>query len=186
MSKKSWLLLTLLTIIYTVSHGQDKYYTKSGKIEFSSKATMEDIDAKNKTVSAILDPKTGALQFSVLMKSFEFEKALMQEHFNSDYVESDKYPKAEFKGTIVNNSGIDYTKDGTYPVKVKGQLTMHGATRAVEPAGTIKIDGGKVSASSSFTIKLSDYNITIPAIVKDKISKTIDVTVDCKLEPFKG
>src|SRR5438309_8290258 len=90
---------------------QDKFYTKSGKVEFFSKAPLEDISARNKTVSELLDAKTGDLQFSVLMKSFEFEKALMQDHFNSDYVESDKYPKAEFKGTILNNKEINYTKD---------------------------------------------------------------------------
>jgi hypothetical protein len=165
---------------------QEKYFTKTGKIEFFSKSSMEDIEAKNKSVAAILDTKSGALQFSVLMKGFEFEKALMQEHFNENYVESDKFPKAEFKGSISNNADINYSKDGSYPVTVAGQLTMHGVTRSVQTTGQVKIDGGKIDASSSFNIKLSDYQIKIPAVVKDKVSNNIKISVDCKLEPLKA
>lgn len=166
-------------------HAQDKYFTKTGKIEFYSKAPMEDIEAKNKTVAAVLDTKTGALQFSVLMKSFEFEKALMQEHFNENYIESDKYPKGEFKGVITNNNEINYSKDGTYQAKVKGQLTIHGVTRDVNTTGTIKTSGGKIDATSVFNILLSDYKIKIPAVVKEKLSNSIKISVDCKLEPLK-
>ncbi len=179
------LFIVLAVILFTsVTIAQDRYYTKSGRIQFYSKAELEDIEASNKTAGVLLDVKTGSLQFSVLMKSFEFEKALMQEHFNSDYVESDKYPKAEFKGTITNNSSIDYKKDGTYPAKVSGQLTIHNVTKTVETTGTIKIEGGKPEIISSFTINLSDYNIKVPAIVKDKVSKTIKIMVDCKLEIY--
>src|SRR5437868_2935959 len=103
MLNKKMMIAVAFVASATVSFAQSKYYTKNGKIEFYSKATLEDIDAKNKTVAAILDSQTGAMQFSVLMKGFEFQKALMQEHFNENYVESDKYPKGEFKGTITNN-----------------------------------------------------------------------------------
>jgi polyisoprenoid-binding protein YceI len=120
------------------------------------------------------------------MKGFEFEKALMQEHFNDNYVESNKYPKAEFKGSVTNNSAINYAKDGTYPARVKGKLTIHGVTRDVETNGTIKVNGGKIDASSVFNILLSDYKVSIPAVVKDKISNNIRISVDCKLEPLKG
>src|SRR5256714_11238409 len=119
MLKKNLAILCIILSVISIAHAQDKYYTKSGKIEFYSNAALEDINAKNKTVSAILDAKTGTIQFSVLMKSFEFEKALMQEHFNTDYVESDKYPKAEFKGTITNNPNINYNKEGSYTAHVK-------------------------------------------------------------------
>jgi hypothetical protein len=166
--------------------GQGKYYTKTGKISFSSKAPMEDIDAVNKTAAVILDAKSGALQFLVLMKGFEFPKALMQEHFNENYVESNKYPKAEFKGAILNNNSIDYTKDGEYSAQVKGQLTIHGVTKELEAPATVRINKGLVEATSLFTIRLSDYAITIPSIVKDKISNNVKVTVATKLEPFKG
>jgi hypothetical protein len=182
---KKKLFVAGLIITALASQAQDKYFTKTGRIEFSSKAPLEDIEAKNKTVAAILDTKTGALQFSVLMKGFEFPKALMQEHFNENYVESDKYPKAEFKGNITNNSAISYATDGTYPAQVSGKLTIHGVTKDVKTTGTIKVNGGKIDASSMFNVLVSDYNIKIPSVVKDKISKTINVTVDCRLEPLK-
>jgi polyisoprenoid-binding protein YceI len=184
MLKKS-LVIAGFVIASLSSQAQDKHFTKTGKIEFYSKAPMEDIEAKNKTVAAILDTKTGALQFSVLMKGFEFPKALMQEHFNENYVESDKYPKAEFKGTISNNSSINYATDGTYPAQVKGKLTIHGITRDITAPGTVKVENGKIAATSTFNVLVSDYQIKIPAVVKDKISNTIKVTVDCSLEPLK-
>jgi polyisoprenoid-binding protein YceI len=170
----------------TAATAQDRYFTKTGKIEFTSKAPLEDIEAKNKTVTAVLDKKTGAIQFSLQMKGFEFEKALMQEHFNENYVESNKYPKAEFKGNVVNNSAVNYAKDGTYNVNVKGKLTLHGVTKDVEAPGTVKVNGGKIDATSTFNIQLSDYNISIPSVVKDKISNNIKITVDTKLEPLKS
>ncbi|MGN6164887.1 MAG: YceI family protein [Flavisolibacter sp.] len=182
---KNFLFVTGLIAMSLISQAQDKYFTKTGKIEFSSRASMEDIDAKNKTVAAILDTKTGALQFSVLMKGFEFPKALMQEHFNENYVESDKYPKAEFKGSVTNNANIDYTKDGTYTAQVSGQLTIHGVTKNINTTGSFKVDNGKIDANAVFNVLVSDYKIKIPSIVKDKVSNTIKVTVDCRLEPLK-
>jgi polyisoprenoid-binding protein YceI len=173
-------------LLATAAHSQDRYYTKTGKIDFSSKAPLEDIEAQNKTVTAVLDTKTGALQFSVQMKSFEFEKALMQEHFNENYVESDKYPKAEFRGVVANNAAVNYAKEGSYPVRVKGKLTLHNVTKDVEVPGTIKVANGKIDAASTFTIRLSDYKISIPSPVKNKISNTIRITVDTNLEPLKS
>jgi len=184
MLKKSLIAIGLL-VITVVSQAQDKYFTKTGKIDFSSKSRMEDIDARNKTVAAILDTKTGAVQFSVLMKGFEFPKALMQEHFNENYVESNKYPKGEFKGSITNNSTINYKNDGSYPAEVSGKLTIHGVTKDVKTKGTVKVDGGKIDVTSVFNILLSDYKIKIPSIVKEKLSNNIKITVDCLLEPLK-
>lgn len=171
--------------IITHSFGQGKFYTKTGKIEFYSKAPLEDITAKTNTAAAILDAGTGAFQFSVVMKSFEFKKALMQEHFNENYVESDKYPKGEFRGSIINNSAVNYGKDGTYPVTVKGKMSIHGVTRDVEIPGTLRVENGVLYASAAFNLLVSDYNIKIPAVVKDKLSNTIHVTVDSKLDPLK-
>ena len=184
--KKNLMVMLALMIVSTISFAQDKYFTKTGKINFFSKAPMEDIEAKNRTVTAVIDSKSGAIQFAVQMKGFEFEKQLMQQHFNENYVESDKFPKAEFKGAITNNSDINYSKDGTYNAKVKGKLTIHGVTKDVETTGTLKVSGGKLDANSTFNVLLSDYNIKIPAVVKDKISNTIKITVDCKLDPLKG
>ena len=186
MFKKNLVAFVGLILLVTTVNAQDRYFTKTGKIDFFSKAPMEDIEAKNKTVTAVLDTKTGAMQFEVQMKGFEFEKKLMQEHFNENYVESGKFPKATFKGAVANNSAVNYTKDGTYTVNVKGKMTIHGVTKDVEAPGTIKVSVGKIDAVSTFNIQLSDYNISIPSVVKDKVSNTIKITVDTKLEPLKG
>ncbi len=177
-------VLLFCFIFCQFASGQVKYYTKSGKIEFFSKAALEDIHALSKTAQALLDPQTGAIQFSILMKSFDFEKALMQEHFNSDYVESDKFPKSEFKGVIAHNETVGYNKDGVYQVKIAGQLTIHGITRNLETTGTIKVDQSTIAISGLFDILLSDYHIKIPAVVRDKVSKTIKISINCKLEPL--
>jgi len=186
MFKKNLVAFATLVLFTTSANAQNRYFTKTGTIQFYSKASLEDIEAKNKTVTAVLDSKTGALQFSVQMKGFEFEKALMQEHFNENYVESGKFPKAEFKGSVVNNSAVNYAMDGTYNVTVKGKMTIHGVTKDVEAPGTIKVDGGKLEGKSTFNIQLSDYKISIPSVVKDKISNSIKITVDTKLEPLKS
>lgn len=185
MMKKHLIITFMLIITASVSFAQEKYFTKTGKINFFSKAPLEDIEAKNKTATAVIDSKSGAVQFAVQMKGFEFEKKLMQQHFNENYIESDKYPKGEFKGTITNNSEIDYTKDGSYNAKVKGKMTIHGVTKDVETTGTVKVAGGKLDVSSTFNISLSDYNVKIPAVVKDKVSNSIKVSVNCNMEAMK-
>lgn len=182
--KKQLVALALFALPGFLS-AQEKLFTKSGKIVFHSKASLENIEAHNKSVTCVLDSKTGTLQFAVLMKAFEFEKALMQEHFNENYVESHKYPKAEFRGVVVNNSEINYAKDGQYPATVKGKLTLHGETREVETKGILLVKAGKVKADAVFSVALEDYKVSIPKLVKDNIAKTVSITVDCLLEPLK-
>ena len=126
------------------------------------------------------------MQFAVQMKGFEFEKQLMEQHFNENYVESDTYPRSEFKGSITNNAEVNYAKDGTYPVKVKGKLTIHGVTQDVESTGSLKIAGGSIDVSSTFNVLLSDYKIAIPSLVKDKVSNSIKIIVECNLQPLKS
>lgn len=185
--KKIILLLLAVSFLAAGSYGQ-KYFTKNGKINFdaTSSGSPEKIEGVNRTVTCVVDAKTGNMQFAVLMKGFEFERALMEEHFNENYAESDKFPKAEFKGSIANNDKVNYGKDGTYSVTVKGKLTMHGETKDVEAEGRITIQGGKVSAVADFNVLLSDYKIAIPGLVADKVSKTAKISVACSLEPLKG
>ena len=187
MKKKIFIPFVLCFLVF-FSNAQDKYFTKTGKINFSATApsSPENIDGINKSVICVMDSKTANIQFSVLMKGFEFERALMQEHFNENYVESDKFPKAEFKGSITNNSSVNYSKEGTYTVKVKGKLTMHGETRDVESEGKLIVKGGKINAVADFGVLLSDYKVSIPTLVADKVAKTAKITVNCLLEPFKG
>jgi YceI-like domain len=183
---RNFTLLLCLLALQVAATAQDKFFTKSGKISFVSKGAIETIEAVHKGVTCVLDAKAGFMQFAVLMKGFEFRKALMQEHFNENYVESSKYPKSEFKGQIVNNSDIDYTKDGTYKAKVKGKLSLHGETKDVETDGTITVKNGSINANSVFNILLSDYKISIPGMVKENMSNTVTITIDCPLEPLKS
>jgi hypothetical protein len=177
--------LLLISGSSDITMAQSKYFTREGKIEFLSKAPLEDIHSVNKKVTAILDTETGQMEFSVLMKAFEFEKALMMEHFNENYVESDKFPKSVFKGKIDNVSEVKWKQDGTYPVKVSGSMTIHGVTKEVSYPGTIMIKNGKINGNAEIDITLKDYNISIPRVVKDNISETVKVTIEVALDPFK-
>lgn len=178
-------MTNILLFLSVLATGQDKFFTKSGKISFVSKGNIETIAAKHKGITCVLDSKTGAVQFAVLMKGFEFAKALMQEHFNENYVESDKYPKADFKGLVVNNGEVNYGQDGVYNAKVKGTLTIRGVSKEIETPGKITIKNGKPQLNADFTVLLSDYGIKIPSMVKENISNTVTITVDCGLEPLK-
>ncbi len=161
-----------------------KFITKNGHIKFFSDSPLEKIEAHNRQVNAALDFATGDFVFRVLMKSFEFEKALMQEHFNENYVESDKYPNATFAGKVTNIGEVDLSKEGTYTVEVAGKLTIHGVTREIKEKGTLGVKSDKLGARSKFNILLADYGITIPGAVVNNISKTIEITVDCNLDKF--
>ncbi|HET9431875.1 MAG TPA: YceI family protein, partial [Chitinophagaceae bacterium] len=150
MKKMIFFNCILLLLVSGSLTAQGKFYTKGGKISFFSSTSMEDIEAINRSVTALLDTKSGDLQFSLLMKGFEFKKALMQEHFNAKYVESDKYPRAQFKGQVINNTQINYSADGSYDARVKGKLTIHGQTKDIEIPGTIIVKDGKPVLNSVF------------------------------------
>ena len=179
------ILITLLLVVTTTGLSAQKYFTREGKIAFYSDAPMEKIEAHNNSATAVVDAATGAMEFAVLIKAFQFEKALMQEHFNENYMESSKFPKATFKGKIADASKVNFTKDGTYPVQVQGELTIHGETKQVEAPGTITVKNGQVAAKSEFTVAVADYKIAIPAVVRENIAKEVKITVDTQLQPLK-
>ena len=131
-------------------------------------------------------PEQEILVFQVLIKSFHFEKALMEEHFNENYMESEKYPKSTFKGKITNLSSVNFSKNGTYDVTVEGDLTIHNVTNKVSIKGTIEVITGGINASSKFNIVPEDYNIEIPGVVRDKIDKNLAVTVSMKYTPVEN
>lgn len=175
------LVLSVLIITGLSAEGQ-KYITKTGHIRFFSSAPLEDIEANNYQVNAAIDANTGQLVFKVLMKAFQFEKALMQEHFNENYVNSDKFPNATFDGKVVNIEEIDFEAPGEYEAQIEGKLTIKGETNKVSDKGTFKIiDNDNVEGKTVFMIKLDDYDIKIPGAVIDNISETIEITVDIKL-----
>ncbi len=153
-----------------------KYKTSTGNISFHSHATLEDIDAKNNQATALLDASNGNLAFIVAIKSFEFDKSLMQTHFNDNYMQSDTYPKSTFEGKIDNNGDVHYAQGGTASVTVSGKLTIHGVTKDVKAAGTATVSGTNVTLKSTFKIKLEDYGIKNDKV--KNISSEIEITVN--------
>jgi hypothetical protein len=177
-------LIILLLSAFLVVNGQ-KYITKNGFIGFYSHTSMEDIKADNNQVASILDSSTGDIVFQVLVKSFHFDRALMEEHFNENYMESEKLPKASFKGKITNVSSVDFKKTGTYNVTVEGDLTIHGVTNKVKIDGTVEVVTGGINANSRFNIVPEEYKISIPGIIREKIEKSLAVAVTMKYTPMQ-
>ena len=158
--------------------------TKNGFIGFFSHTAMEDIKGDNNQVVGVLDISTGEMVFQALIKSFHFDRALMEEHFNENYMESDKIPKSIFKGKITNLSSVNFSKNGTYDVIVEGDLTIHDVTNKISTKGTIEVVSGGINANSKFNIVPEDYKINIPGVVRDKIDKNLEVTVTMKYAPL--
>ncbi|HOZ96082.1 MAG TPA: YceI family protein [Niabella sp.] len=180
MVMKSFLIIFVLLLFFPNALLSQKYFTKSGIISFESGTALEDVQAFNKSTTSVFDVKSGQIEFAVLMKGFEFKKALMQIHFNENYIESNKYPKSVFKGVITNIRDVDFQKSGTYNVIVKGVLEIHGVKKEVSTTGAFKVTENEVYASAKFNISIKDYNISIPGVVKDKISPIAKVRVNCR------
>jgi hypothetical protein len=172
-------LFILASLLYIPVQAQS-WITRNGKISFYSKTPMEDIKAVNSQVFAAIDAAKKTIAFTLLQKNFLFEKQLMQDHYNENYVESDKFPKAQFSGTINGNIG---TTPGVYKVQIDGQLTFHGVTKPVSMPAELELQQGKLIGKSTFNIKPSDYNIQIPSLVKDKIAAEIPVQVSAEFLP---
>jgi len=179
------LTIFFLLSIFVFSASAQKYITKNGFIGFYSHTPMEDIKGDNNQVAGILDISTGDMVFQVLIKSFHFDRALMEEHFNENYMESEKFPKSTFKGRITNLSSVDFKKSGTYEVIVEGELTIRDVTKKISEKGTIEVVSGGINASARFNILPEDYNIIIPGVVRDKISKYLETTVTMKYSPMQ-
>jgi polyisoprenoid-binding protein YceI len=173
--KKILLPLLILAVLPMGLHAQ-KFMTRNAKVSFFSKTVIENIEAHNNQVNVALDFADGSIAFRVLIKSFTFEKALMQQHFNENYMESDKYPSSTFNGKIKDFNKIDLTKNGTHQVEVSGNLTIHGVTQKVTSQGTIEVKDGRILGTSEFVIKLKDYNVKRPKAVAENI--TISVSFD--------
>lgn len=175
MFKKTFITLMLLS---SMSMFAQKYMTKTGTIKFFSKTTLEDIEAENRKVVSVLDSKTGAMEFSLLLKSFDFKNDLMEQHFNESYLESDKFPKATFKGTVTDISKVDFSKDGSYTANYSGKLTIKDVTKDITGTATFVVKGNKATATTKLKIKPKDYNISIPATAAAKIAEVIDVDIN--------
>lgn len=176
---KVLVLVLCLTLIRPLTGYSQLYSTRNGFIGFYSKTALEDIRAENNQVYAVIDGGKKNIAFSLLLKGFIFQKELMQEHFNENYAESDKYPKANFSGAYTGDVPLD--KDGSYKVMIKGNLTFHNVTKAIETPATIEVKNGHLLGNADFKLKPEDFNITIPSLVRDKIDKemSVKVNIDC-------
>lgn len=175
--KKATLVLALLVSAATIS--AQKRTTTSGIIKFDATTSQNALPrAENKTVIAAIDPRSGGIAFEAIMKSFSFANPMMQGHFNSvNWLDSDKFPVATFKGKITNLSAVNFSKEGTYPAEVTGDLTLHGIAKPVTAKGTVVIAGKSIAVTSAFTIKVGDYGIEGKAIDAGKVNKEPKISV---------
>jgi hypothetical protein len=156
---------------------QSKYIDRSGKASFFSSAPVEDIEAHNDQAVSVLDIQSGEIVASMLMRSFDFRKALMEEHFNENYVESHKYPKATFKGKVTNISEFDIGKNGTCTLNISGEITLHGVTQPVQVQADAVVNNGTIRAKAVFPLTVKDFKIRIPRLVINNIAEVVEVTV---------
>ena len=174
--KKTVILVVALLIGGTIF--SQKMITRSGEIKFDATVpgAMDEVIGTNKTVSAIFDKTSADLVVLGLVKSFKFKSPLMEEHFNENYMDSDKFPKTTFKGKVLNYD----TKAGNYDVE--GDLTIHGVTNKVKTKMALSIDGGKQLVSGTFIVKLADYKIDVPALAKKTLAETAKISIKLTLE----
>lgn len=181
---KKIILVSAALLIVVLASAQN-YMTKNGYIGFFSHTPVEDIKADNNQVASVLNMATGELVFQVLIKSFHFEKALMEEHFNENYMDSEKFPRSVFKGKIAGFTPAAYSKPGKYDITVEGELTIRDVTQKVTAKGTLEVGEGVINASSKFNIAPEDYKIEIPGVVREKIAKNLETTVTMKYTPVE-
>nr|WP_286941164.1 YceI family protein [Allomuricauda sp.] len=163
------------------THAQDRYIDKNGTVIFeASEKFFEEVKAKNESVTAIFDETTNDIASLALIKGFRFKNSLMQEHFNENYVDSDTYPKATFKGKLINTNP-DGLSEKITDVTVEGILELNGKQKEMTANLKGQKVGNTISLTGSFIVSPEDFNITIPKIVRNKIAKQVTVKVDFKL-----
>jgi hypothetical protein len=173
---KKLAVIALIILSAKISMAQN-YMTKEGMIDIYSETPIFTIDGKTQSAGSILNTSTGEIAASVLITSFKFKEALLEEHFNENYMESHKFPKAQYKGKITNWSTIDITKDGTYPVTLDGTMIIHGVTKATTTQGTLTVTGGKLVANAEFLVTIADYGIEVEESYKDRIPEKMKITL---------
>ena len=177
--KIAFILIAALSVVSLNGQTTEKYVSSKTHIKFFSTTPVEDIEAHNYASVSTLASSTGDVVFSVPMQSFEFEKAMMQKHFNNEhFLVTNVYPKSKFKGTITNLDEIDFTKNGDYTAKIKGEMTIKDKTNPIDESGTITVKDQVVTVNSTFNLTLADYGIMFDPseMVATKIGKTVEVT----------
>ncbi len=181
---KRKILFVFAVIASAAAFAQQNFMTREGSIQFFSHTAIEDITALNNQVGSIINAETGEVVITLKMTDFKFEKKLMEEHFNENYVESEKFPKATFKGNITDNAKVDYSKKGVYPVIVNGEMTIHGVSNKINSEGTVEVIKGGIVAKTKFMLNPEDYGIVIPQLVRNNIANKMEITVDMKYTPM--
>lgn len=178
--KKIALLLALAFTTSIVT--AQKYYTKTGSTTFeASVPAVEEVKATNSSTTAIINTANGDFAALILVKGFRFKNALMEEHFNENYAESDDYPKATFKGSI---TGFDTSKlsETATNHSFSGTLTFHGKTKPLNNEKlSLALADGKIIVTGEFAVMVSDFDIEIPKVVNDKLSNDVSVTYSFEL-----
>jgi hypothetical protein len=153
---------------------QKIWETKTAQVRFIAEDD-KDIDALNKEAVSRLEPN-GKLSFTMLMKEFHFDMGKMEEHFNEEYVESNKFPRAIFNGQISNIKTVDFKKNGKYPVTITGTMQVHGVNKAIQANGIVEVKNSVISANSKFTVTLKDFGIG--GLLIKMVANKIDVEVN--------
>lgn len=166
-----WVLFSVMAL----NTSAQRYVSERGVITFFSEAAIENIEATNSKVTSLFNSSSLEIAFSVPIREFQFDKKLMQQHFNEKYMESDKFPKSTFSGKV---EGFIKDKNGLQSVKANGILTIHGVSKTVEIPGTIEITNQSLVVRSKFIIKLVDFNIKIPQLMWQNIAEQIEVKVE--------
>jgi len=177
-------LITVLFLVFmtaTTTYSQ-VYTASSSNIRFFSEAALENIEAHTTKSSSLLNTKTGQVVFQIPIAAFEFEKNLMKEHFNENYLESEKYPKASFSGNL--NETIDFATDGKYKASVTGKLNIHGVEKDRTIHGEITVKEGKISLKAEFVVKLVDHKVKIPKVVIKNIAEEVLVSLEADYQPY--
>jgi hypothetical protein len=175
--KKRMILFLVILPLWVNLLSQGKFLCNEGHITFFSHTAIEDITAENKEVASVIDSESGEVAVIVKISAFQFEKKLMQEHFNENYMESEQFPKATFMGKIVNNGEIDYAGPGAYSIKVEGDMTIHGVVQEIAEEGKLEVRTDGIVVTMEFLLDPSDYGIKIPRVVRKNIAERLQITI---------
>jgi polyisoprenoid-binding protein YceI len=172
-----------LFVLFAMSHSllAQRFISESSQISFFSSTPLENIEASTNEAKSLFDVSNGQIAFSVPIQSFVFEKSLMRKHFNDSYLESEKYPKATFKGTV---SGFNLN-GGKQKVRAKGDLVLHGVPRTITSEGTMEVKNGKITLLTSFPVQLEDHQIKVPKVVFYNIAKEVQVKINILYKPYE-
>ncbi|MCE3280830.1 MAG: hypothetical protein K0S44_3021 [Bacteroidetes bacterium] len=177
------ILITLLALAFSSVLTAQIYIAKSCEISFFSAAPLENIEAFNKAAKPIINTSNNEVAIKIVISAFQFEKPLMQEHFNENYMESEKFPNAVFKGKI--NEMVDWAKDGEHKVTVTGKLNIHGVEKERTIYGILKIKGREIIINSTFKVHIADHGIQVPSLYIENIAEDVEVKINATLEPYK-